>query len=142
MFCLSVVFLSAFLVGVDSKEVPPVPIPNTEVKLFSAYNTWLVTTWEDWTMPTPSFLQGSSSFGSCLVFVWIENFLKADLFRLFSIVIRNLDFFSKKLDFFGEVVYNIGITLLRKELDYEINTYKNCCAFIGSCDGDYSWRLQ
>ena len=83
-----------------------------------------------------------SSFGSCLVFVWIENFLKADLFRLFCIVIRNLDFFSKKLDFFGEVVYNIGITLLRKELDYEINTYKNCCAFIGSCDGDYSWRLQ
>ena len=74
MFCLSVVFLSAFLVGVDSKEVPPVPIPNTEVKLFSAYNTWLVTTWEDWTMPTLLFLQGSSSFGSCLVFVFLSLF--------------------------------------------------------------------
>ena len=67
-------FFKCFLVGVDSKEVPPVPIPNTEVKLFSAYNTWLVTTWEDWTMPTPSFLQGSSSFGSCLVFVFLHFF--------------------------------------------------------------------
>ena len=62
------------MVGDDDGEVPPVPIPNTEVKLFSAYNTWLVTTWEDWTMPTPSFLQGSSSFGSCLVFVFLHFF--------------------------------------------------------------------
>ena len=27
------------LVGVYGKEVPPVPIPNTEVKLFYAYDT-------------------------------------------------------------------------------------------------------
>ena len=39
------------IIGVDSKEVPPVPIPNTEVKLFSVEDTWLVTAWEVRTMP-------------------------------------------------------------------------------------------
>ncbi len=34
-------------VGVDCGEGPPVPIPNTEVKLISADNTWWVTAWED-----------------------------------------------------------------------------------------------
>ena len=29
--------------GGNGEEVPPVPIPNTEVKLFSADNTWLDT---------------------------------------------------------------------------------------------------
>ena len=33
--------------GVDSGEDPPVPIPNTEVKLTCADNTWLGTAWED-----------------------------------------------------------------------------------------------
>ena len=39
------------LIGVNCKEVPPVPIPNTEVKLFYVENTWLVTTWETRKMP-------------------------------------------------------------------------------------------
>ena len=30
---------------------PPVPIPNTEVKPFSADGTWLETTWESRTLP-------------------------------------------------------------------------------------------
>ena len=34
-------------VGVDCDEGPPVPIPNTEVKLICAENTWLVTARED-----------------------------------------------------------------------------------------------
>ena len=34
-------------VGVDCDEVPPVPIPNTEVKLDCAEDTWLETTWEN-----------------------------------------------------------------------------------------------
>ncbi len=46
---MSPFFLS--LIGVDSREVPPVPIPNTEVKLSYAYDTWSVTTWENWKMP-------------------------------------------------------------------------------------------
>ena len=39
-------------VGVDDAEDPPVPIPNTEVKLSSAEDTWLVTAWENRKTPT------------------------------------------------------------------------------------------
>ena len=35
------------IVGVDYDEGPPVPIPNTEVKLIGADNTWLATARED-----------------------------------------------------------------------------------------------
>ena len=41
-----------YIVGVVNGEGPPVPIPNTEVKLTSAENTWLETAWEDRKMPT------------------------------------------------------------------------------------------
>ena len=41
-----------WIVGVDDDEGPPVPIPNTEVKLISAEDTWLVTAWENREMPT------------------------------------------------------------------------------------------
>ena len=34
------------LCGYNSKEDTPVPIPNTEVKLFSADGTWWATAWE------------------------------------------------------------------------------------------------
>ena len=37
--------------GVYYAEVPPVPIPNTEVKLSSADNTWRETAREDRSMP-------------------------------------------------------------------------------------------
>ena len=40
------------IVGVFNGEGPPVPIPNTEVKLTSAENTCLETDWEDRSMPT------------------------------------------------------------------------------------------
>ena len=39
-------------VGVESAEGPPVPIPNTEVKLSSAEDTWLATAWENRETPT------------------------------------------------------------------------------------------
>ena len=39
-------------VGVDCDEVPPVPIPNTVVKLIYVENTWRATAWEDRKMPT------------------------------------------------------------------------------------------
>ena len=42
-------------VGVDDAEGPPVPIPNTEVKLSGAENTWLATARENREMPTPAF---------------------------------------------------------------------------------------
>ena len=41
-----------FKVGVNGHEGPPVPIPNTEVKLMSVESTWLATAWEDRAMPT------------------------------------------------------------------------------------------
>ena len=35
------------MAGVDDGEEPPVPIPNTEVKLISVENTWRVTAREN-----------------------------------------------------------------------------------------------
>ena len=40
------------IVGVFNDEGPPVPIPNTEVKLISAENTCLATDWKDRSTPT------------------------------------------------------------------------------------------
>ena len=37
--------------GANGGEVPPVPIPNTEVKLSSAESTWLDTAREDKSLP-------------------------------------------------------------------------------------------
>ena len=42
-------------VGVDDAEGPPVPIPNTEVKLSGAENTWLATARENREMPTSKY---------------------------------------------------------------------------------------
>ena len=41
------------LVGVDCDEDPRVPIPNTEVKLIGAEDTWLEAARENRLMPTP-----------------------------------------------------------------------------------------
>ena len=38
-------------VGVDYDEDPPVPIPNTVVKLIRAEDTWRVTAWENRSVP-------------------------------------------------------------------------------------------
>ena len=37
--------------GDDSKEDPPVPIPNTEVKLLNVDDTWWATAWESRKLP-------------------------------------------------------------------------------------------
>ena len=49
---VSVLKKHSTIVGDSSVEVPPVPIPNTEVKLYSGENTWLVTARENRSMPT------------------------------------------------------------------------------------------
>ena len=54
------------IVGVFNDEGPPVPIPNTEVKLISAENTCLATDWEDRSMPTPERLGLGSDLSVCL----------------------------------------------------------------------------
>ena len=50
------------IVGVFNGEGPPVPIPNTEVKLTSAENTCLETDREDRSMPTQRARIFPSSF--------------------------------------------------------------------------------
>ena len=52
------------IVGVFNDEGPPVPIPNTEVKLIRAEDTCLVTGRENRSMPT----QSRSDFRSALLF--------------------------------------------------------------------------
>ena len=62
-FHYSILRVLPLIVGVDSDEDPPVPMPNTEVKLIYVENTWLVTTWEDRKMPTYlSMIEKSLSF--------------------------------------------------------------------------------
>ena len=39
-------------VGENDGEDPPVPIPNTVVKLTCAYDTWMATSWENRYLPT------------------------------------------------------------------------------------------
>ena len=43
----NVIYCVSHMVGDDDGEVPPVPIPNTVVKLIYVENTWRVTAWED-----------------------------------------------------------------------------------------------
>ena len=45
--------------GDNGEKVPPVPIPNTEVKLLRAESTWLVTAREDRSLPDSIFLSSS-----------------------------------------------------------------------------------
>ena len=47
--------------GGDSKEVTPVPIPNTEVKLFSADGTAREAEWESRTLPEINYNPGFHS---------------------------------------------------------------------------------
>ena len=42
--------------GDDSEEDPPVPMPNTEVKLFNVDGTWRETARESRKLPEPTFL--------------------------------------------------------------------------------------
>ena len=55
-------------VSVNNSEGPPVPIPNTEVKLVCAYNTWLDTARDDRSMLTlvlrPSLRKGRTRRGN------------------------------------------------------------------------------
>ena len=55
--------------GGDSERDPPVPIPNTEVKPFSADGTWLETARESRTLPDP---KSKTPQTGCLAF-WIRE---------------------------------------------------------------------
>ena len=49
-------------VGIDYCEGPPVPIPNTEVKLACAHDTWLVTARDNRFSPTQAVAKYCSRF--------------------------------------------------------------------------------
>ena len=59
-------------VGVYDDEGPPVPIPNTVVKLIRAENTWRAAAWEDRSTPTLTTTDVVVFF---CPFVTINNFL-------------------------------------------------------------------
>ena len=44
---IEMLYLASHMVGDNDGEVPPVPIPNTEVKLCRAEDSWLETTCEN-----------------------------------------------------------------------------------------------
>ena len=62
----------AYTVGINDHEGPPVPIPNTEVKLMSVESTWLATTWEDRSMPT-FFAKGHKMCKKCISYDYINR---------------------------------------------------------------------
>ena len=62
LFSLRFLCLFSFKVGVNCSEVTPVPIPNTEVKLWYEEDTWLATTRENISMP--AFYVNGSSYAS------------------------------------------------------------------------------
>ena len=51
--------------GDYSEEATPVPIPNTEVKLLSADDTWWATAWESKTLPLILFQKKRSGASFC-----------------------------------------------------------------------------
>ena len=61
-------------VGLTNAEGPPVPIPNTEVKLRSAENTWLATAREDNSMLTQKNSSGDSLNESVILTQWVHPF--------------------------------------------------------------------
>ena len=66
--------------GDNGERDPPVPIPNTEVKPFSADGTWLETTWESRTLPD-SMKKGLTPYG--------VGFFSFHLQRSYSLVVFN-----------------------------------------------------
>ena len=60
--------------GDNGERDPPVPIPNTEVKPFSADGTWLETTWESRTLPD-SMKKGLAPYGVGSFFIPSATFL-------------------------------------------------------------------
>ena len=64
------------LVGVYSGEGPPVPIPNTAVKLTRVENTWLVTARKDRSSPTQTEKHKSASLFVNFLYIKDNQILK------------------------------------------------------------------
>ena len=59
LFSFEGVMIHLNISGDNGIEVPPVPIPNTEVKLYSADDTWWETARESRSLPDLIFLYSS-----------------------------------------------------------------------------------
>ena len=55
------------IVGVDGGEGPPVPIPNTEVKLTCADDTWLATARKNRKTPTQTVVSIETAVFLCFI---------------------------------------------------------------------------
>ena len=67
--------------GDNSEEDPPVPIPNTVVKLLSADDTWGVTLWEIRTSPLFSFFDIFSGIRGTLCLVNYRSTVLLNFYR-------------------------------------------------------------
>ena len=78
------------IVGVYDEEVPPVPIPNTAVKLFHDENTWLVTTWE--ISSVPASLIAPSIDGAFLFYIGVlHNYVVSIFVKIpYDILLQNM----------------------------------------------------
>ena len=68
--------------GANDDEVPPVPIPNTEVKLVRAEDTWRETAWENRSVPVQEE-NASCVLFFCLLF-FITPFIKPHQGEIFG----------------------------------------------------------
>ena len=59
MFSFEGISLKRERSGGDSEEETPVPMPNTEVKLFNVDGTWRETAWESRKLPEPRLTQNT-----------------------------------------------------------------------------------
>ena len=96
-------------VGVFYAEGPPVPIPNTEVKLCRADNTWLETAREDRYSPTLRQRLGSSLTSCCFkraVFLHQKYYHTAEVhLEVFPVARRAIDKLTRvcqRINFYSE----------------------------------------
>ena len=61
------------LVGANYDEVPPVPIPNTEVKLISAEDTWRAAAWENRSVPVLKYKEVAMIVNIVAAFLYFSN---------------------------------------------------------------------
>ena len=107
-----------YIVGVDCGEGPPVPIPNTAVKLTCADNTWLETAREDKASPTS--YKSSKYLYLLLCYVSIGINLKVMASAGIEVV-----FFKYAYNFFYSIKIRI-VFILNDTLYFGYNLYASC----------------
>ena len=105
--------VNIYWVGIHSDEGPPVPIPNTAVKLINAENTLPATAREDRTMPTSIFLLSSVGRACVHKNYWVLIPKISKIFRSPQLLLqyrRHADKIS-----YREIAYFLGSGDLRRK---------------------------